>query len=180
MKIKTAGVLALLSVVWLRPCVADEEVCFACLDIYPQLYVAFNEGYIISPGYITNQANILCGNSAYEKECHDLIAEYSDPIYELLLNGVESAPYACKEMLAVCSCSAGTAFNGDVCEPCSIGYYNDGSTDICHQCPSYNGGYGTTADSGTVDITDCYIPAGTTFNDETGSWTYTQNCNYKN
>lgn len=52
----------------------------------------------------------------------------------------------------------------------------------CVRCPSSGGVYGTTAAAGATSITECYIPAGTTFSfsDSTGSGTekFTSDCYY--
>ncbi|MBQ8293897.1 MAG: hypothetical protein IJX89_00735 [Alphaproteobacteria bacterium] len=48
----------------------------------------------------------------------------------------------------------------------------------CTRCPSSDGVYGTTAAAGATSITECYIPSGTTFSDDTGSGIYTDSCHY--
>ena len=75
---------------------------------------------------------------------------------------------------------------------CEKGYYgspsynltNRGCTGTCTRCPSSGGVYGTTASSGATSITDCYIPAGTSysFSDTIGSGTQTvqSDCYYSN
>ncbi len=71
---------------------------------------------------------------------------------------------------------------------CEQGYYGNpaynllsgGCTGTCTRCPSSGGVYGTTASSGATSITECYIPSGGTFSDDTGSGIYTGNCYYSN
>lgn len=76
-------------------------------------------------------------------------------------------------------CTMGTIY-------CKAGYYLDGDT--CEQCPLYvKPGNGIMADSlspgsspqGSTSITDCYIPSGTAFSDETGVGTYDGDCYYE-
>lgn len=74
---------------------------------------------------------------------------------------------------------------------CEQGYYGTPSHDFgleigdtgscsgtCTRCPASGGVYGTTAAAGATSITECYIPSGTTFSDDTGSGTYTNACYY--
>lgn len=75
-----------------------------------------------------------------------------------------------------CICSKNTEYR------CATGYYGTSTNGIsgCTRCPSSGGVYGITASSGAKSITECYLPAGTTGSDNTGSFTYTGNCYYKN
>lgn len=63
---------------------------------------------------------------------------------------------------------------------CEQGYYGRPTSSLsgCTRCPSSGGVYGTTASSGATDITECYIPSGTSGSDSSGSFTYTGNCYY--
>ena len=61
---------------------------------------------------------------------------------------------------------------------CAAGYYGNGTT-VCRLCPSFNGTAGA-PDIGATSIPDCYIAAGTTFADSTGTYTYTRDCYYSN
>ncbi|HBP26549.1 MAG TPA: hypothetical protein DD611_00975 [Alphaproteobacteria bacterium] len=55
---------------------------------------------------------------------------------------------------------------------CKPGYYlNNG---VCSACPES----GTSADRNKTGITECYLPSGTTGNDATGSFEYTNDCHY--
>ena len=60
---------------------------------------------------------------------------------------------------------------------CTAGYYGTVgmivSSSACTQCPSP----GTSA-AGSTSQSDCYIPAGTTGSDSTGTYKYTSNCYY--
>ena len=60
---------------------------------------------------------------------------------------------------------------------CAAGYYGTGLPTVggssCTQCPSP----GTSA-AGSTSQSDCYIPAGTTGSDSTGTYKYTANCYY--
>ena len=64
---------------------------------------------------------------------------------------------------------------------CSRGYYGTISEegDKCTRCPAVDNIYGTTADFGATSISECYIPAGTTGRDASGTFTYTSNCYWK-
>lgn len=59
---------------------------------------------------------------------------------------------------------------------CLQGYYKNGDT--CSRCPGFGSTNGTTAGNGADSITDCYLPAGTSGSDATGSFTYTSDCYY--
>lgn len=59
---------------------------------------------------------------------------------------------------------------------CLQGYYKNG--DSCSPCPDFGGTAGTTSGNGADSITDCYLPAGTSGSDATGSFTYTSDCYY--
>lgn len=68
---------------------------------------------------------------------------------------------------------------------CAAGYYGTppelqhiGNLRGCTKCPSSGGIAGKSIAGFNTAITTCYIPAGTSFNDSTGSGTYTGNCYY--
>ena len=48
----------------------------------------------------------------------------------------------------------------------------------CTPCPSFNSVSGTTQLMGPNKITDCYIPSGNVFTDNTGTYTLTDDCYY--
>lgn len=60
---------------------------------------------------------------------------------------------------------------------CKAGYYGNPTAlhKTCTKCPDS----GTSSEDST-NITQCYIPSGTTGSDSTGSYTYTANCYYSN
>lgn len=66
---------------------------------------------------------------------------------------------------------------------CYTGYYLSGTS--CIRCPQIGktsdglAVYGTTVDRNTGVITTCYAPAGT-YQDTTGTFTFTSNCSYVN
>lgn len=59
---------------------------------------------------------------------------------------------------------------------CKAGFYlaDKGGFKQCEKCPSP----GTSDDRNSTDVTACYIPAGTTMTDNTGTFTYDSNCHY--
>lgn len=59
---------------------------------------------------------------------------------------------------------------------CNRGYFKNGN--YCTRCPAMGTTYGTTKIIGATDITQCYISAGTIGSDETGTFTYTNDCYY--
>lgn len=59
---------------------------------------------------------------------------------------------------------------------CPKGSYKAGTA--CEPCPADNSVNGTTAGSGTTDISKCYIAAGTSVSDTSGTYTYTNDCYY--
>lgn len=84
---------------------------------------------------------------------------------------------------ATCKCTKFTIYQ------CAAGYYQSGtvrclasidgdaSCSGCTRCPSSGGIYGTSA-PGSTAITACYIPAGASMSDSTGTYTYTSPCYY--
>ncbi len=61
---------------------------------------------------------------------------------------------------------------------CHAGYYTNQAPSAqmtCVKCPD-----GGTSDHGNLAITGCYISAGETFSDDTGSGTVTDKCSYQN
>lgn len=74
-----------------------------------------------------------------------------------------SGTYSC-----ICSTGVATYF-------CAPGYYGKSNaigTGGCTRCPD---GHTSAGGNGTT-ITSCYIPSGTSFSDDTGSGTYTNDC----
>lgn len=64
---------------------------------------------------------------------------------------------------------------------CKPGYYYDSSLlKTCTRCPASGGVYGTSADKNIDGVTSCYLPAGTTGSDDTGTFKYTADCYYAN
>ena len=68
---------------------------------------------------------------------------------------------------------------------CQSGYY--GTNGNCTPCPTADGftikSAGSTTGGnggGPTQITHCYIPSGSTATDNTGTWTYTNDCHYSN
>lgn len=79
-----------------------------------------------------------------------------------------------------CKCVSRTIYQ------CAQGYYGTSSngTSGCTRCPrdgdSLLGTYGTTIAAGSRRISSCYIPAGASFSDTTGSGVYPDQCDYEN
>lgn len=63
------------------------------------------------------------------------------------------------------SCSSSTSFT------CVAGYYKNGTT--CSPCPTP----GTSA-QGATEISNCYLPSGTKFDESAGDGYYASDCNY--
>lgn len=63
---------------------------------------------------------------------------------------------------------------------CKSGYYNDsllvGTGKTCNPCPQFDDA--TSADKNIDGVTSCYLPAGTTGSDSTGTFEYTSPCPY--
>ncbi|MBQ8293775.1 MAG: hypothetical protein IJX89_00090 [Alphaproteobacteria bacterium] len=86
---------------------------------------------------------------------------------------------------STCVCSSSTSYR------CAAGYYGTlsfapcrvdmatGGTVCsgCTRCPSTGGVYGSSL-AGSDVITDCYIPTGSSFVDDTGTYTYSSPCYY--
>lgn len=80
-----------------------------------------------------------------------------------------------KRTVATCNTSTCVCTKTDLYR-CAAGYYGTSTngTSGCTQCPESGQSV-----AGSTDITSCYLPAGTTFSDSTGSGTYTADCYYK-
>ncbi len=185
MKIKIVGACAVAATVWLSPCIAAQDTpeCSACLYLYENLYTAFNEGNVINESYMRDQSIVFCNNYEYSHECMEIADQYSAAIWEQLQNGSDPADVCFGNtnsgFLQLCTCGAGEQLSGSSCIPCSRGYYNGSENSSCTRCPRQDGVYGTTVSTGSMAVTDCYLPAGTAFSDTTGSGTYAEDCYYK-
>lgn len=62
---------------------------------------------------------------------------------------------------------------------CYLGFYKS-SAAACTACPEVDRERPYSANGGMAGITSCYYEAGTPFSDETGSYTFTTDCYYKN
>lgn len=82
-------------------------------------------------------------------------------------------------VLTVAWCSGGTC-EGDSEYMCTRGYY--GTDGNCAKCPTESGGISTTtADAyGATSITECYAEKDVTAKDASGTYSFSQNCNYSN
>ena len=60
---------------------------------------------------------------------------------------------------------------------CNKGYFRAGTA--CMPCPSSGGIAGTTKTAGATDASECYLPAGSTGSDSTGTYTLTGDCYWK-
>ena len=61
---------------------------------------------------------------------------------------------------------------------CTAGYYANSTQTACIKCDPDEYGNAATSPVGSTDISACYIPNGTTFSNDTGSGTYTADCDY--
>lgn len=84
------------------------------------------------------------------------------------------------ERRALRSCTCGGCTVTSYKYRCAAGYYGSSSngTSGCTRCPRYDNGLYGTSEAGSKFITNCYIPAGTSFSDTTGTGTYTAKCSY--
>ncbi len=130
----------------------------------------------------------LSGNAAVLTKCN---AQYGDTDSSISY----SCGYRCAEgyyglpAISMTSCKTcpqnGTCTEGsDV--SCNAGYYKKKTGGnlllpiySCNRCPYDYAAkrYGISV-KGSTSITACYIPASTKFSDVTGSWEYSQKCNY--
>lgn len=60
---------------------------------------------------------------------------------------------------------------------CNKGAYKSGTD--CILCPSINGIAGTTNTTGATDVSQCYIAKGTSIEDSTGFFRFSNNCNHQ-
>lgn len=98
----------------------------------------------------------------------------------------------CATCPAYATCPVGSGLNdGEYLPVCSRGRYGhlqyiifQGNTYSCPACPSIETAdgatvTGTTASTGATDITECYLQPGFSYRNETGTFTVTSNCYYK-
>lgn len=67
------------------------------------------------------------------------------------------------------ACPSNATCDGTTNIVCAKGYYG---TSSCSECPSAGGTPGTTKAAGAKAVTECYIPKGGTFYDESGHGTF--------
>ncbi len=82
-----------------------------------------------------------------------------------------------------CECASGTpTCKESTSYRCAKGYVgrSTNGTSGCSPCPSSGDVRGTTASAGSISTTNCYLPSGTNFSDNTGRGTYTGDCYYTN
>lgn len=75
------------------------------------------------------------------------------------------------------SCSVTTSIE----YACNTGSYRSAGSGLsmtCSPCPQQLGSAPSTSKIGNLSITGCYIPAKTSFSDDTGTGTYVHNCYY--
>lgn len=78
----------------------------------------------------------------------------------------------------VVMCGTNMVANTDKTEClCKIGYYGT-STTGCAECPKLGTVPAITSQIGTTDITKCFIPAGISITDNTGTYKFTNSCYY--
>lgn len=102
----------------------------------------------------------------------------SDLVWRNVALGYQAYTTAtCNEQ--TCFCSKKTTFR------CAGGYYGNppaiqmvGNYTGCDRCPDFGSSGAGASKAGSTKITQCYVSAGTTSADETGGYTYTQNCYY--
>ena len=76
-----------------------------------------------------------------------------------------------------CSCTITSNYYS-----CAKGYYGIAGTTAsgCTRCPSLDSASATTPSYGSSATTSCYIPSGIDITDNSGTYTFTTNCYYKN
>jgi len=108
----------------------------------------------------------LCAKSGY--------CTCDDGYYAKVTYGTDNCFSDC-DCSGVCpsnsTCTSATSFT------CNKGHFKFGST--CAPCPPTGYGVGaTTASTGATSMSECYIPAGTTSSDTTGTFQFTEKCYY--
>jgi len=69
--------------------------------------------------------------------------------------------------------------NTDYYETSNVAPYSCYQPAMCTSCPSFNSVAGkSTFTGGRMPITNCYIPANTSFSDSTGTYVFTSNCHH--
>ncbi|MDR2413227.1 MAG: hypothetical protein LBD50_03390 [Rickettsiales bacterium] len=131
----------------------DESYTYSCGQGYYGSATSDSTGCIACPSNATcnggNGSTFLC-NGGYYKSGTGCIACPSNAT----CNGGDSSTFSC---------------NG--------GYYKSGAA--CANCAANTGHPSATSLAGAAMINGCYLPAGTTGNDTSGSFAYTSNCFYK-
>lgn len=160
-------------------------------------------GTSLSPYVLTGCSNIICmcDRNSYKsssgcKECENDLWATPDTS---TLHTNTSCEYCATDKLKISksvapgvyitacdTCPSNATCDGTTTFKCNVGYYG---TATCERCPydmnfmdvnSHGPTFGTTASIGKTAITDCYIPSGNEYYDNTGNFKLTSNCSYTN
>ena len=149
-------------------------------------------------GYLGTKICYRNGSSdVYVQSCNNCPDGMTRTSLSIALNGCNASYFGCTGCPSVCSSTSWTAsstgyetrcYNNGCQYRCAAGYYGSATGNAygttsptgCTQCPSSGGVAGQSVAGDNTAITKCYIPAGTSFSDSTGSGTYTNNCYWTN
>ena len=128
--------------------------------------------------YSDSKGNIKGPYLTCETSCINGYSLQNDPQWESDMSGCGSfsdTPQKCVSNASLCGKCDSDAWS----EIPSIPYARRTKRYCgCTQCPKSGNTSGTTAAIGARDITECYLPADTAFNDTSGNGKYTDKCHY--
>lgn len=125
-------------------------------------------------GCCTSEYNFIQGCTHYYCTWYGTTTEYTDcDTCETSGTIVEKngSYQPCGPNASLFSTEVGKCVQGAITTFCKAGQYASGGK--CKDCPD-----GGTSKFGASSITDCYIPAGTSGTDATGTWEYAEDCYY--
>lgn len=145
------------------------------------------DGYIYASQHAITPGNIACGigavcyiNNTEQFECCQYDTQYSAWTEYASEGYAQRYVQYCNTSGSWVSATTNTNYVRRGCLPGYYGTYVKGlNKPTCTQCPSSGGVYGTSA-AGSTAITECYIPSNTSITDSTGTYEFTDNCDYKN
>ncbi len=138
-------------------------------------------GQVWCAGYTLTSCTISGASKAYyySKYCN---AKYGANANTCLVYTCSNSGATPNGTRTTCVCKPGYygSSDGTNCTACPIGSYKNiaGASASCTGCPKYDGVNATTASTASDSITDCYIPASSSFSDSTGTWQCSGNFYY--
>lgn len=141
-------------------------------------YKAWDARYVSSYQPTSAPSSVALSNcGACASDCFyvsPISVKYNDTCYGVILRGCE-VQYGTKSCSTSVSGCAHAVHDVGKCV-CGAGYYGT-AADACNECPADPSGL-QTSDKGATTATQCYIPAGASFTDNTGTYHFGEACYY--